>query len=313
MTHTLQPNDLKHLKLPTFENQNIPKSRKFHNPISTPIQNNETFCDCCPDSLNAGNLSNLKKNTKNDSKTNHHCNNSLTNQWHDCGIAERLFKKFTPEIIVKLCDNHGFETLIRHEDHENGGVRIILDIQPKIVKNVRVGEIQEISISIGGEKKIKKVKNVRTHVKATQFYDSNGELKSDAGRLGDGLNNGLNNPWDIEKIQNYQISQKTSLNNEFTSRLSSSDESISLSPDECPFLDSDEEISENKADSDQKKPRKRERKRRLKVGPHLKKGPKLGSIKKKHHTNRRRKVPMQETRLHKIVHKFKHPSQTRHC
>jgi len=92
-----------------------------------------------------------------------------------------------------LCDNAGFETLIRHEDYVNGGVRIILDIQPKLVK--QAGEIKEIMISVGGEKVIKKIKNVRTHVRATEFYDSNGELVADrlAGLEGGGLVNGFGN------------------------------------------------------------------------------------------------------------------------
>ena len=170
MSHNLPPNEL-----PTFESPLTKKSRKFHIPTKTiPDHNTESFCDCC--------------SSKNDENS---CNNSLTNQWHDCGIAERLFKKFTPEIIVKLCDNAGFETLIRHEDYVNGGVRIILDIQPKVVK--QAGEIKEIMISVGGEKVIKKIKNVRTHVRATEFYDSNGELVADrlAGLEGGGLVNGF--------------------------------------------------------------------------------------------------------------------------
>ena len=42
---------------------------------------------------------------------------------------------------------------------------------------------------------IKKIKNVRTHVRATEFYDSNGELVADrlAGLEGGGLVNGFGN------------------------------------------------------------------------------------------------------------------------
>lgn len=89
-------------------------SRNFHDK-SIQFHDDDLFCDC-------GN----------------ECGSTLNQRWHDCSIAEKLFKKFSPDTITKLASFTKYETLVQHTELDNGAVKITIDIRPKLFNDYEI-------------------------------------------------------------------------------------------------------------------------------------------------------------------------------
>merc|ERR1711981_1114439 len=52
-------------------------------------------------------------------------------QYHDCSVAERIFKQLSPEICQKMYDKQQFNLNVNYQLHDYGAVTVTLEIKPK--------------------------------------------------------------------------------------------------------------------------------------------------------------------------------------
>jgi len=53
-------------------------------------------------------------------------------QYHNCSLAEMIFKKLSPDIISKLEQVDLYDTLVNYTSLQTGAVKIVINIKPKL-------------------------------------------------------------------------------------------------------------------------------------------------------------------------------------
>ena len=58
------------------------------------------------------------------------CGCNSNSKYHDCKVADRIFKQLSPDIVNKLGSTKEYDTLLSYRSFENGSITIELMIKP---------------------------------------------------------------------------------------------------------------------------------------------------------------------------------------
>merc|ERR1711970_652116 len=59
------------------------------------------------------------------------CGCNSNSKYHDCKVADRIFKQLSPDIVGKLGSELNYDTLLSYQSFENGSITIKIDIKPR--------------------------------------------------------------------------------------------------------------------------------------------------------------------------------------